>query len=42
MLSFKALASWTTAFDTELFAIRLNITKAISMDVEYIILITNL
>ena len=36
----KALASWNIP-DTELFAIRLSIAKAISLDVEYIILITN-
>ena len=37
----KALASRTTAFDAELFAIRLGIAKATSMAIECIILITD-
>jgi len=41
VLSSKVLASQITAFDTELFAIRPGIAKAISMDIECIILITD-
>ena len=41
MLSFKVLANKTTAFDIELFVIRLEVSKATSMDIEYIILITD-
>jgi len=41
VLSSKALPSRTTAPDTELFAIRLDIAKATSMAIEHIILITN-
>jgi len=41
VLSFKVLANKTTAFDIELFAIRLEVSKATSMDIEYIILITD-
>jgi len=41
MLSSKALASWTTTPNAKLFAIRLNIVKATSMDIECIILTTN-
>jgi len=37
----QVLANKTTAFDTELFAIRLEVSKATSMDIEYIILITD-
>ena len=35
----KALAGWKTVFDAKLFARRLGITKATSMDIEHIILI---
>jgi len=41
MSSSKALANKTTTFNTELFAIKLGVSKATSMDIEYIILITN-
>jgi len=41
VLSSKVLASQITAFDTELFAIRPDIAKANSMDIECIILITD-
>ena len=41
MLSSKAPASRTTAPDAELFAIRLDVPKATSMDIECIILITD-
>ena len=41
MLFLKVLASWTTALDTKLFAIRLDIVKTTSMDIEHIILITD-
>ena len=41
MLSFKALANQTTTSNTELFAIRLDITKATNIDIEWIIFITN-
>ena len=41
MLSSKALAGRTTASDAKLFAIRLEVSKATSMNIEYIILITN-
>ena len=41
MLSLKTLASKTTAPNTELFTIRLEISKTISMNIEHIILITN-
>jgi len=37
----KALAGQTTAPDTKLFAIRLGIVKATSIDIEYTILITD-
>ena len=37
----KALASKTTASDAELFVIRLRVSKATSMDIEHIILITD-
>ena len=35
----KALVGWKTAFDAKLFARRLGIAKATSMDIEHIILI---
>ena len=41
MLPSKALASQITAPNTELFAIRLGIAKATSMNIQYIIFITN-
>ena len=41
MTSSKALAGRTTAFDAKLFAIRLDVSKATSMGIEHIILITN-
>ena len=41
MSSFKTPASWTTAPNTELFAIRLNVSKTTSMDIKCIILITD-
>ena len=41
MSSSKAPAGQTTALDTELFAIRLGISKATSMDIEHIILIVD-
>ena len=41
MSSSKAPASWTTTPDIKLFAIRLSFTKATSMDIKYIILVTN-
>ena len=41
ILSSKALASRTTASDTKLFYIRLKVSKATSMNIKYIILITN-
>ena len=41
MLSSKVLAGRITVSDTELFAIRLEVSKATSMDIEYIILITD-
>ena len=41
MSFFKALAGQTTTPDTKLFAIRLDIAKATSIDIEYIILITD-
>ena len=41
MLSSKALTGRITAPDAELFAIRLGISKATSMDIECIILITD-
>jgi len=41
VLSFKAPAGRTTAPDAELFAIRLDVSKATSMDIEHIILITD-
>jgi len=41
MLSSKALASRTTASDTELFCTRLEVSKTTSIDVEHIILITD-
>ena len=41
MLSSKALASRTTASDTELFCIRLEVSKTTSIDIEHIILITD-
>ena len=41
MLFLKALANQTTAPDIKLFAIRLGIAKATSMDIIYIILITD-
>ena len=41
MTSSKAPAGRTTAFDAKLFAIRLDVSKATSMDIEQIILITN-
>ena len=40
MSSSKTFAGKTTALDTELFAIRLSITKATSFDIKHIILIT--
>jgi len=39
VLSSKALASRTTASDTKLFSIRLEVSKTTSIDVEHIILI---
>ena len=39
MLSSKVLAGQTTASDVELFVIRLNIAKATSINIEYIIFI---
>jgi len=41
MLSFKTLVGRTTASNTKLFAIRLEVSKATSMNIECIILITN-
>jgi len=41
MSSFRALAGRTTVPDAELFAIRLDVSKATSMDIECIILITD-
>jgi len=41
MSFFKALAGQTTAPDAKLFAIRLGIAKATSIDIEYTILITD-
>ena len=41
MSSSKAPAGKTTAPDAELFAIRLGVSKATSMDIEHIILITD-
>jgi len=41
MLSSKAPAGRTTAPNTKLFTIRLDVSKATSMDIEHIILITN-
>ena len=41
MLSSKASAGRTTASDAKLFAIRLDVSKATSMDIEHIILITD-
>ena len=41
VLSSKTPASRTTALDAELFAIRLGVSKATSMDIEHIILITD-
>ena len=41
MSSSKTLASQTTVHDTELFSMKLNIAKAISVNIGYIILITN-
>ena len=41
MLFSKALAGWTTTPDAKLFTIRLDIAKTTSMDIEYIILITD-
>ena len=41
VLSSKTLASKTTTLDTELFAIKLGVSKTTSMNIEYIILITN-
>jgi len=41
VLSLKALANQTTTPDIKLFAIRLDIAKATSMDIIYIILITD-
>jgi len=41
VLSLKAPANQTTAPDIKLFAIRLGIAKATSMDIIYIILITD-
>ena len=41
MLSFKALAGQITASNTKMFVIRLRIAKATSMDIKYIIFITN-
>ena len=42
MSSSKALASQTTTFNAKLFVIRLSIVKTTSLDIEYIILITDL
>ena len=41
VLSSKTLAGKTTTPDTELFAIKLGVSKTTSMNIEYIILITN-
>ena len=41
MSSSKVPAGRTTALDAELFAIRLGVSKATSMDIEHIILITD-
>ena len=41
MLFLKALANWTTALDTKLFVIRLDIVKTTSMYIKHIILITD-
>ena len=41
MLFFKVPANQTTTFDTKLFTIRLDIAKATSINIEYIILITS-
>jgi len=41
LLSSKAPAGRTTASDAELFAIRLEVSRATSMDIEHIILITD-
>jgi len=41
MLSSKVLAGQITAFDNKLFAIRLSIAKATSMDIKHIIFTTN-
>ena len=41
MLSSKALASQTTVSDAELFTIRLYIIKTTSIDIKYVILITD-
>jgi len=41
MLSFRVLASRITTPDTKLFAIRLGVSKATSMDIKHIILITD-
>ena len=39
MLFSKALAGWKTVFDAKLFARRLDIAKATSIDIKHIILI---
>ena len=41
MLSSKASAGRITAPDAELFAMKLRVSKATSMDIKHIILITN-
>jgi len=41
MSSLKTPASRTTAFDAELFVIRLGVSKATSMDIKHIILIND-
>jgi len=42
MSFYKVPASWTTTSDAKLFTIKLGITQATSMDIEHIILITNI
>jgi len=41
MSSFKTLTGRITVFDAELFAIKLEVSKATSMNIEHIILITD-
>ena len=42
MSFYKAPAGWTTTSDAKLFTIRLGITQATSIDIQHIILITNI